>query len=122
MNSTLSEKTRAAFVVAMALAVAPLGLGAEAKGPPHCPPGHAKKGLCSPNGHGQGHAGHHRWHRGDHIPRDVDVRVIVHHDRYRVRPPERGQVYVDVGGEIYLIAEATNRVIEAVNLVDAATR
>ena len=36
--------------------------------------------------------------------------------------PDRGHVYVDIGGDIYLLAEATRRVIEAINLIDAAGR
>ncbi len=36
--------------------------------------------------------------------------------------PRAGETYVEVGGRIYLIAEATQKVIEAINLVDAATK
>jgi hypothetical protein len=36
--------------------------------------------------------------------------------------PREGQFYANIGGDIYLLAEATQRVIEAINLVDAATR
>lgn len=89
---------------------------AVAGGPKHCPPGLAKKGSCTPPGHRK------QWHKGDRIPDDVHVRVIRDHDHYRVRRPPPGEVYVEIGGDIYLIAEATKRVIEAINLVDAASK
>lgn len=102
----------------LALSVATLGNspGALAGGPKHCPPGLAKKGSCTPPGHRQ------QWSKGDQIPDDVQVRVIRDHDRYRVRRPRQGEVYVEIGRDVYLIAEATKRVIEAINLVDAATK
>lgn len=86
-----------------------------AGGPKHCPPGLAKKGSCAPPGQQK------KWSKGDQIPDDVEIRVISNYDRYRVRRPRQGEVYVEVGRDIYLIAEATKRVIEAVNLIDAAT-
>lgn len=105
------------------VAAVSLGLGfaggmadAMAGGPKHCPPGLAKKGSCTPPGQQK------KWHKGDRIPRDVEYRVIADHDRYRVRRPDQGEVYIEIGGDIYLIAEATKRVIEAVNLIDAATK
>tara|TARA_R110002096_G_scaffold81606_1_gene190159 strand:+ start:312 stop:653 length:342 start_codon:yes stop_codon:yes gene_type:complete len=104
--------------VFLSLALASLGSApaALAGGPKDCPPGLAKKGSCTPPGHRK------QWHKGDRIPDDVQVRVIHDHDRYRVRRPRQGEVYVEIGGDIYLIAEATKRVIEAINLVDAATK
>lgn len=48
-----------------------LAAGAASAQPPHCPPGHAKKGWCSPGGDGRDRGG---WERRD------DAR-----DRYRDR-------------------------------------
>ncbi len=59
--------------------------------------------------------------RGDHIPHDV-VYHRVYYDEYRLPRPQLGYFYANIGGDIYLLAEATKRVIEAINLVDAATR
>ena len=81
----------------------------------HCPPGLAKKGSCTPPGLRK------HWVRGDHIPHDV-VYHRVYYDEYRLPRPQPGYFYVNIGGDIYLLAEATKRVIEAINLVDAATR
>ena len=105
------------FASVTAFAVAAVPLPAMA-GPKHCPPGLAKKGSCIPPGHRK----HHRqWVRGDHIPHDV-VYHRVYYDEYRLPRPQPGYFYADIGGDIYLLAEATKRVIEAINLVDAATR
>ena len=97
-----------------AFSVAALPLPALA-GPLHCPPGLAKKGSCIPPGQRR------HWARGDHIPPDVAYRRV-HPGDYGLPPPGHGRFYADIGGDIYLLAEATQRVIEALNLYDAATR
>ncbi len=80
-------------------------------GPPPRAPAHNRK--------------HHKlnkhWARGDHIPHDV-VYHRVYYDEYRLPRPQPGYFYANIGGDVYLLAEATKRVIEAINLVDAATR
>jgi Ni/Co efflux regulator RcnB len=81
----------------------------------HCPPGLAKKGSCIPPGHRK------HWKAGEYIPRDVAYRRVRYGD-YDLPRPQPGYIYADVGGDIYLLAEATRRVIEAVILVDAASR
>jgi len=111
----LSKLVGTAFL-ALGVAMLSNAPSALAGGPKHCPPGLAKKGSCTPPGQRK------QWSKGDRIPDDAHVRVIHDHDRYRVRRPEQGEVYVEIGGDIYLIAEATKRVIEAINLVDAATK
>jgi len=116
MSTAQISKIATTACVAFGLALLTSAPGAMAGGPKHCPPGLAKKGSCTPPGHRK------HWSKGDRIPDDVEIRVIVNHDRYRVRRPRDGEVYVEIGGDIYLIAEATKRVIEAINLVDAATR
>lgn len=109
--------------LARALVALPLAAGLMAVSPPealaqpakHCPPGLAKKGSCVPPGLRK------QWNRGDRIPDDVDYRVIRYND-YELRRPAAGEVYIETGGRIYLMAEATKRVIEAINILDAATR
>ncbi|HUS55672.1 MAG TPA: RcnB family protein [Thermohalobaculum sp.] len=79
-----------------------------------CPPGLAKKG-CIPPGQRK------KWGRGEYIPNDV-VYHRVYYNEYHLPAPREDQFYAKIGGDIYLLAEATQRVIEAINLVDQATR
>jgi hypothetical protein len=81
----------------------------------HCPPGLAKKGSCIPPGHRK------HWAAGDTIPRDVVYRRV-HYYEYDLPRPQPGHFYANIGGDVYLLAEATKRVIEAINLVDLATQ
>lgn len=85
-------------------------------GPGHCPPGLAKKNPpCIPPGQAKKYAPGdiiYDWRRYDRI----------YYDDYGLRRPRRGHHYIRVGENIYLIAEATQRVVEAINLLDAATR
>ena len=102
-----------ASVTAFSVATVPLPAMAGPKG---CPPGLAKKGgSCIPPGLRK------HWVRGDYIPHDVTYRRI-YYDKYDLPAPRSGHFYASIGGDIYLLAEATQRVIEAINLVDAATR
>jgi hypothetical protein len=101
-----------ASVTALSIATMPLPAAAGQK---FCPPGLAKKGSCTPPGHRK------HWVRGDHIPRDVEYRRV-YYDEYQLPRPHTGHFYANIGGDIYLLAEATKRVIEAINLVDAASR
>ncbi len=107
-----------ASVAAFSVAAVPLPATAGPKG---CPPGLAKKGSCIPPGHRKHHKHNKHWVRGDHIPHDV-VYHRVYYDEYRLPRPQPGYFYASIGGDIYLLAEATKRVIEAINLVDATTR
>lgn len=81
----------------------------------HCPPGLAKKGSCIPPGQRK------HWVVGDYIPPDVVYRRVIWQDLGLPRP-KPGYIYAEIAGDIYLLAEATQRVIEAIALVDAATR
>lgn len=81
----------------------------------HCPPGLAKKGSCVPPGHQK------KWNKGDRIPDGTEYRVIVRYGDHRLPKPRAGEIYIETGRDIYLIAEATKRVIEAVNLIEKAT-
>lgn len=87
-----------------ALAV-PMGAGQALADPPHCPPGHAKKGWCSPGPK-------HVWRRGDYIPRDRYI-IIDDYDRYGYRRPPSGYRYVRVDGDVFLIALATGLIVDA---------
>jgi hypothetical protein len=72
--------------------------------PPHCPPGHAKKGWCAP---GSLRA----------LPPGIRMQVW---DGWRdrgLRAPRRGEAWVLADGEAYLIIEATRQVLEAVGAV-----
>jgi len=100
-----------ALLTAFAVIATPLSASAGNK---FCPPGLANKG-CIPPGQRK------KWVRGEYIPHDV-VYHRVYHDEYHLPAPREGHFYARIGGDIYLLAEATQRVIEAINLVDAATR
>lgn len=93
------------IVVVTSLALmAPIG-GAALADPAHCPPGHAKKGWCSPGPK-------YVYRRGDVISRDRYI-VIEDYDRYGYRRPPAGYGYVRVDGDIFLIALATGLIVEA---------
>lgn len=109
----LNAKGVAAIALASCIVASPLVV--VAGGPGHCPPGLAKKGSCTPPGQQKS------WSRGERIPDDVRLR-IVRADDYGLRRPRGGEVYVESGGRVYLLSEATQRVIEAVNLADRALR
>lgn len=103
-----------ATVSAFALAS---GTGPAEAGPPGgCPPGLAKKNPpCIPPGQAK------KFYRGEYIPDHVHYDII-RYDRYGLPPPPSGHSYVRIGRDAYLIAEGTQRVIEAINLFDAVGR
>lgn len=102
--------------------------------PPHCPPGHAKKGWCSAYDHRDRH--HDRWDRHDawddrrdeaRAWRDgyeegrrdairyngrtyTEYTVIRDYDRHGLRPPPRGHYYAEVDGDILMVQLATSLV------------
>ncbi len=101
--------------------------GAALSGPKHCPPGHAKKGWCTPGtrvappyrerprddayerGYQDGLL--EGWRRGDMIPRRR-YRIIDNYDDYGWRRPEPDQYYVVVDGKYYLIKAATGVILD----------
>lgn len=101
-----------ASVTAFSVAAVP---GSAIAGPKDCPPGLAKKGSCVPPGLRK------HWQPGEYIPHTVVYRRV-YYEEYDLPRPRSGYFYANIGGDIYLLAEATQRVIEAINLVDAATR
>jgi hypothetical protein len=86
-------------------AVAALWIGAAPAlgGPPHCPPGHAKKGWCRPGEPSRIPARAERWEGW----RDRGL-----------RPPRDGEIYVRLDREVWLVLEATREVLEAVGAVE----
>ena len=118
-------------MILKSLAIAGLALslaaGTAFAGPKGCPPGHARKGECG-GGYGyarqddrrgyerHGHDRHdhgyerhrhrHDWRRGERIPRTRYV-VIERYRDYGYQPPPRGYGYVQVDGDVFLIALAS---------------
>lgn len=76
--------------------------------PPHCPPGHAKKGWCDP--------------RVDGLPPGLRLRDWDGWRERGLREPRRGERWVTVDGEAYLILDATRQVLEAAGAVDRLLR
>lgn len=76
--------------------------------PKHCPPGHAKKGWCTP---GPKHttATRHRVER--------EYVVIRDYDRYGLRAPRDGYYYGVLNEEVFLISKATQEIIEGIGAV-----
>jgi len=100
--------------IALSLGVVLSGAFGIADAQAKCPPGLAKKGSCVPPGQRKD------WKRGDHLPDNVKYRIIVRTNR--MPAPRPGEVYADIGGRVYLLAQATRRIVEAVNLADKAIR
>ena|SRR5690625_621607 len=101
----------AATLSAFALVSMPHSAQAGPPGRGHCPPGLAKKNPpCIPPGQAK------KYYPGDiiHGWRHHDR---IYHDDYGLRRPGAGHRYIRVGSDIYLIAEATQRVIEVINLL-----
>ena len=74
-----------------------------------CPPGLAKKGNgCMPPGQAR------KWRRGEPLPRDVAYQPVPRDLEARIGPPPRGYRYVDVAGDILMIAVGTAVVVDAI--------
>lgn len=68
---------------------------------------------------------HHHPHRRHWLGRHFAWRGydhIRHHDRYGLRPPPHGHFYARIDNDVFLVAEATRRIIDAFVLVDAVGR
>jgi len=104
------------------------GAGAAFADPPHCPPGHAKKGECGwrdnsrdeRRAYEQGYRDAQRdaWRRGEYLRGD-DVRYVViretDYGRYNLHAPPRGQYYAQVDGQILLVQAATQLILQAMS-------
>ena len=79
-------------------------------GPGFCPPGLAKKNpACMPPGQ------YKKYYRGDIIP-DFRSYERLRYREYGLPYPGDDRRYIRIGNDVYLIAEATQRVIEVINL------
>ena len=75
----------------------------------HCPPGLAKKkNGCQPPGQAK------QWARGKALAKSVDYRELPYDLRVHLPAPPSGHRYVQVAGDILLIAVGTGMVIDAV--------
>lgn len=75
----------------------------------HCPPGLAKKhNGCQPPGQAK------RWQRGQPLPKDLGYYELPHELRVRLPPPPPQHRYVQVAGDILMIAVGTSMVVDAV--------
>jgi hypothetical protein len=95
-------------LAALALSCIALGTAAVAQ-PPHCPPGHAKKGWCTPGGYYRLQPGAELRTWGDWRERGFPA-------------PGPGRRYVVVDREAFLIVDATREVVEALGAVDRLMR
>jgi Ni/Co efflux regulator RcnB len=121
MKAQLMTTTLPVLAVGLALAT---GAPAAAD-PPHCPPGHARQGVCEPGepsrhreaqAYEQGYRDGQRdaWQVGDRFGR-TDYVVIREPDRYGLRRPPQGHYYVRVDEEVLLIEAATQLVADLVD-------
>lgn len=82
--------------------------GGEA-GRGHCPPGLAKKGNgCLPPGQAK------KWAMGRPLPRDLRYYELPHDLLVRMPPAPAGHRYVQVAGDILLIAVGSSMVVDAI--------
>jgi len=98
---------RSLTALAIALSVI-VPFSAEAK-PKHCPPGHAKKGWCSP---GSVYA----------LPPGIRMQIFDKWRDHGLRRPGSGERYVIVDDELFLIIEATREVLEALGAISRVLR
>lgn len=82
--------------------------GAQARGG-HCPPGLAKKhNGCQPPGQAK------KWQRGRPLPADLRYHELPRDILMRLPPPPPQHRYVQVAGDILMIAVGTSMVVDAV--------
>jgi Ni/Co efflux regulator RcnB len=72
-----------------------------------CPPGLERKH------HGCERPGHVKWQRGRPLPHDVHVRAVPRDLELRIGPAPRGYRYVEVAGDILMVAVGTAVVVDA---------
>ena len=82
--------------------------GGQARGG-KCPPGLAKKGNgCMPPGQAK------KWAMGRPLPRDVAYHDLPYDLVRRLPPPPAGHRYVQVAGDVLMIAVGTSMVVDAI--------
>jgi len=82
-----------------------MGAQAASAAPPHCPPGHAKKGWCTP--------GEPSWRVGERPPRGSHV-VIQFPGRRDLPPAPTGRIYVELDNDILMLATATGLIVDVI--------
>lgn len=102
---TLRKLTLFAAVAATLAATAAPAFAA----PPHCPPGHARKGWCSPGQAAQ-------------LPPGIARQRLDGWRALNLPAPGPGRSYRIVDDEVFLVVDATLRVIEAIGAIDRLTR
>ena len=74
-----------------------------------CPPGLAKKNNgCQPPGQAK------KWHKGQPLPRDVMYYDLAHELRIRLPAPPPNHRYVQVAGDVLMIAVGSSMVVDAI--------
>ena len=74
-----------------------------------CPPGLAKKNNgCQPPGQAK------KWHKGQPLPRDVMYYDLPHELRIRLPAPPPNHRYVQVAGDVLMIAVGSSMVVDAI--------
>lgn len=80
----------------------------------HCPPGLEKKhNGCTPPGHAK------RWSRGETLPDYVVWQPLPQPVLVQLRPAPTGTQYVRVDKDVYLVSEASKKILDAVVLLSA---
>ncbi len=75
----------------------------------HCPPGLAKKhNGCQPPGQAK------KWRKGYPLGRDVEYFELPRELRMRLAPPPPNHRYVQVAGDVLMIAVGTGLVVDAI--------
>ena len=94
--------------------------------PPHCPPGHARQGLCDANARDSRHDAAHVYEQGyrdgrrdafrvgERFERD-EYLVIRDYARYDLTPPPHGYYYVVVDDDVLMIEAATRLIAELID-------
>lgn len=81
--------------------------------PKHCPPGHAKKGQCTPYGH---HAKGHKAHKvvvGQPLPAGA-VYTIPQPVMTQLPPPPLGHRYAIVNNQVVLVSTQNDLVVDII--------
>jgi hypothetical protein len=80
----------------------------------NCPPGLAKKNPpCIPPGQAK------KFAAGSYLPKDIGFSIVPGSIVTRLTPPPPGGMYVRVDRDVYLIDQATRKILDAVLLFSA---
>ncbi|MAS44195.1 MAG: hypothetical protein CML46_08120 [Rhodobacteraceae bacterium] len=139
-ETTMKRMFDTSILAGLALAIAGAAAAPALAGPPGgVPPGLAKKGVSAKEWQrSKGRDDHddrayyddRDYDRdrdrviviGEPMPRRADYVIIRDYDRYRLSPPPRGYTYYRADGRIWQVADATNKVAQALGAVSALLR